>query len=132
MNTQDILGTGWAFPLQLDPQGRVAQVHGSVNVEHAIQMILLTRKGERIMRPEFGSQLHELVFEPNDEMTMGLAAQYVRDALAMWEPRIRVEAVDVTSDDDDASVMHISIQYEIKATHDKRSLVLPYFSIPGE
>ena len=132
MNTQDILGTGWAFPLQLDPQGRMAQVRGPVNVEHAIQMILLTRKGERIMRPEFGSQLHELVFEPNDEMTMGLAAQYVRDALAMWEPRIRVEAVDVTSDDDDASVMHISIQYEIKATHDKRSLVLPYFTIPGE
>jgi phage baseplate assembly protein W len=84
------------------------------------------------MRPEFGCQIHELIFAPNDATTAGLACFYVEEALGMWEPRIRVLEVNAHPDPDDAARMLVDIHYEIKATHDKRSLVFPFYRIPGE
>jgi len=95
-------------------------------------MILLTPKGQRIMRPEFGCEIHDLVFAPNDATTAGLAAYYVEEALKMWEPRITVRRIDANADPDDAARLLVKIDYEIKATYDQRSLVFPFYRIPGE
>ena len=129
---KDFLGTGWAFPLSIDQRGRVALARHEKDVEQAIRMILLTPKGQRVMRPDFGCNIHELIFAPNDATTAGLAAHYVKDALGMWEPRIDVLAVNANADPADNSRLLIEIQYEIKATHDRRSLVFPFYRIPGE
>src|SRR3954451_9113374 len=94
----DFLGAGLAFPVGVDSRGRIALAHRERDIEEAIRIILLTPKGQRVMRPEFGCQVHELVFAPNDATTAGLAEYYVREALAMWEPRIDVMAVVVSSD----------------------------------
>ena len=59
-------------------------------------------------------------------------AYYVQEALAMWEPRIQVTNVQVDIDPDNQERMLITIDYEIKATHDSRSLVFPFYHIPGE
>lgn len=128
----DFLGSGWAFPVGVDARGRIALARRERDVEEAIRMILLTPKGQRVMRPEFGCQIHDLIFAPNDATTAGLAAYYVEEALGMWEPRIRVLDVDATTDPGDASCMLIEIRYEIKATHDQRALVFPFYRIPGE
>jgi phage baseplate assembly protein W len=96
-------------------------------------MILSTVKGERVLRPEFGCQIHDLVFAPNDTTTTGLAAYHVEQALGMWEPRIRVIHVDVQpAERRGDSMLLISISYEIKATLDQRTLVYPFYRIPGE
>ena len=129
---RDYLGTGWAFPVSVDAQGRIALAHQERDIEEAVCIILLTPKGQRMMRPEFGCQIHDLLFAPNNATTAGLAAYYVEDALSMWEPRIRVEQVTARPDPDDASRLLIHIRYEIKATHDSRSLVFPFYRIPGE
>jgi phage baseplate assembly protein W len=128
----DILGCGWAFPVRVDARGRIALVRGEQDIEEAIRMILLTPKGQRVMRPEFGCQIHDLIFSPNDSTTMGLAAYYVEDALAMWEPRIDVKEVNASPDSDHPERLLITIQYEVKATYDSRTLVFPFYSIPGE
>jgi uncharacterized protein len=128
----DFLGTGWAFPVRIDARGRVALARQERDIEEAIIMILLTPKGQRVMRPEFGCQIHELIFAPNDLTTAGLAAYYVQEALAMWEPRIEVENVDVNPDEQNTDRLLIMIDYSIKATHDRRSLVFPFYRIPGE
>jgi uncharacterized protein len=128
----DFLGSGWAFPVGVDARGRIALARRERDVEEAIHMILLTPKGQRIMRPEFGCQIHDLIFAPNDATTAGLAAYYVEEALGMWEPRIRVLDVEATTDTDDSSRLLIEIRYEIKATHDQRALVFPFYRIPGE
>jgi phage baseplate assembly protein W len=128
----DFIGTGWAFPVRIDSRGRVAFSRRERDIEEAILMILLTPKGQRIMRPEFGCRIHELIFAPNDLTTAGLAAYYVQEALAMWEPRIDVQNVEVDVDDQNAERLLIEIEYTIKATHDKRSLVFPFYRIPGE
>lgn len=128
----DFLGVGWQFPVGVDARGRVALARGAHDVEQAIRMILMTPVGQRIMRPEFGCRIHELMFEPNDGSTAGLAAHYVERALGMWEPRIQVLGVRATADPEDGSRMLIDVQYEIKATNDRRSLVFPFYTIPGE
>jgi len=132
MEASDFLGAGWAFPVGVDTRSRIALAHGERDVEEAIRIILLTPKGQRVMRPEFGCQIHELMFAPNDSTTAGLAEYYVRESLAMWEPRIEVDSVTVTSDLIEQERLLIDIRYQIKATHDRRSLVFPFYRIPGE
>ena len=127
----DFLGVGWAFPVSVE-RGRVALARHERDVEQAIMIILLTPKGQRVMRPEFGCRIHDLVFGPNDATAAGLASYYVQDALAMWEPRIRVEEVTATPDPDDAGRLLVTIQYQLRATYDRRTLVFPFYRIPGE
>ena len=128
----DFLGVGWSFPVGVDARGRIGLAYGDSDIEQAIRMILLTPKGQRVMRPDFGCNIHELIFAPNDGTTSGLAAYYVEEALGMWEPRIQVIEVNADPDPADASRLLIEIHYEIKATHDRRSLVFPFYRIPGE
>jgi phage baseplate assembly protein W len=128
----DFLGVGWAFPVGLDARGRVALARQEVDIEQAIIMILLTPKGQRLMRPTFGCQIHDLIFAPNDAATAGLAVYYIEEALAMWEPRIDVLNVEIDTDPKTPERMLIMIEYRIKATHDRRSLVFPFYRIPGE
>jgi hypothetical protein len=101
-------------------------------LEQAILIILTTAQGERVMRPQFGSRLHELVFAPNNSATAAEACRYVEEALAMWEPRIRVSDVTAAPDPDRENALMIEIEYEVKATKDKRSLVYPFYLIPEE
>ena len=130
--TRDFLGTGWAFPVGVDARGRIALSRRERDIEEAILMILLTPKGQRVMRPEFGCQIHDLIFAPNDATTAGLAAYYVEEALAMWEPRIRVLEVNAGPDPQAQERLLLDIRYEIKATYDRRALVFPFYRIPGE
>lgn len=128
----DFLGVGWAFPIGVDARGRIALARHERDIEEAIRIILLTPKGQRPMRPEFGCQIHDLIFAPNDSTTVGLASHYVEEALAMWEPRIAVSQVRVRGDTAEVGRLLIEIDYQIKATHDRRSLVFPFYRIPGE
>ena len=130
--SRDIIGAGWSFPVGIDARGHVSLARREQDIEQAMLLILLTPKGQRVMRPEFGCQIHDLIFAPNDANTAGLATYYVEDALAMWEPRIRVLEVLTRSDDENPERLLITINYEVKATYDQRSLVFPFYRIPGE
>ncbi len=128
----DVVGSGWAFPPTVDARGRIALARQERDVEEAIRMILLTPIGQRVMRPEFGCRIHDLIFAPNEATTTGLARYYVQDALEMWEPRIDVREILVAPDPLNTGRLLIEIRYEIKATHDERALVFPFYRIPGE
>ena len=129
---EEIIGQGWAFPPQVGPQGGLSLTNDRNEIDQAIHIILSTSPGERVMRPTFGCRLHDLVFDPNNSHTAARARRYVEEALGMWEPRINVLRVTVTPDRDQANALIIEIQYEIKSTHDQRSLVYPFYLIPEE
>src|SRR3954464_265575 len=118
----EVLGSGLAFPLSVDRRGAVALAHGETDVEQAIVLILATAPGERPMRPEFGCELHDLVFETVDAATVGRTAAVgrvgaaVRRALARWEPRVDVTAVDVDLAAVASGRLDIRIEYAIRAT----------------
>jgi phage baseplate assembly protein W len=121
------LGSGLAFPLQVNNRGEIALVSGARDIEQAIRIILGTRQGERIMRPEFGCRVHDLVFEPRDSTTASLVRNYVQEALDFWEPRIQVTSVETFIDDENDGAILVEIEYQIKATHDTRSIVYPFY-----
>ena len=130
--TNPIIGSGWTFPPRIDAQGGISLTNEFSELEQAIQIILSTSPGQRVMRPTFGCRLQELVFAPNNSQTAAQARRYVEEALCMWEPRIRVNDVRVGPDPNSTSRLLIEIEYQVKATHDKRSLVHPFYLIPEE
>ncbi len=128
----DIIGSGWTFPPKIDAQGGISLTNDRSELDQAIRIILSTSPGQRVMRPTFGCRLQELVFAPNDSETAAEARRFVEEAIGMWEPRVRIVSVNVGPDPSEASRLVIEVEYQVKATHDKRSLVYPFYLIPEE
>ena len=129
---REIIGRGCAFPPQIGPQGRLALTNERNEIEQAIRVILATSPGQRVMRPTFGCRLRDLIFAPNNSHTAAQARRYVEEALAMWEPRIRLTQVLARPDPGEPSRLLIEIEYRVKSTYDQRSLVYPFYLIPEE
>ena len=124
--SEDYIGAGIAFPVSTNVQGSLQLSNGTLNLEENIRIILGTKLGERVYRPNFGSRLSELVFEPMNVQTLLLIRLYVREALEMWEPRIIL--VDIVTDPDPArGRVDINIIYQPKHSYDSRSMVYPFF-----
>jgi Bacteriophage baseplate protein W len=128
----DMLGSGLAFPLSVDHRGALAMASGEEDVEQALTIILGTAPGERPMRPEFGCEVHDFVFDSIDAAMVGRVESAVRAALDRWEPRIEVVAVDFDLDRAGEGVLEVMIVYRIRATNRERNLVYPFYVIPAE
>jgi phage baseplate assembly protein W len=124
------LGRGWAFPV-VARDGRVAFVAGEDAIEEAIQIVLGTSQGERVMRPEFGCGIWDLVMEANTAQLQGRVQQRVRDALIRWEPRIDVTDVRVESPPEQKHVLLIRIDYRVRSNNAFYNLVYPFFLQEG-
>lgn len=124
------LGVGLGFPLALDASGSLARAEYERSVRQAIWIVLGTAKGERVMRPEFGCRIHDLVFANLDSATLGRVDEEVRDALLRFEPRIDVLGVNAAPDRD-GEVLLISIDYEVRATNNVFNLVYPFYLEAG-
>ena len=116
----------------INGRGGIAMTRGEDDIDASIRVILATAKGERVMRPEFGSSIHDVVFAPNNPTTHGLIAFYVQEALNRWEPRIDVTGVNAQADLVEPGRVIVNIQYQVKATNDERNLVYPFYLIPLE
>ena len=130
--SNEFIGAGWAFPLELDQTGGFALVTDTREIEEAIRLIIGTAYGERPMRPDFGCAIHEFVFADADATTAGRIAYEVRLSLRRWEPRIEIDDVVVTVDAIERSLMYVDVHYRIKNTNDPRNLVFPFYTIPPE
>src|SRR6188768_2407222 len=93
---REFLGVGWKFPIQVTPGGSIARAGYEQRIEEAIYLILSTAPGERLMMPDFGCGIHDLVFAPNNVATVSMVTRAVRQALVAYEPRIDV--LDVTAE----------------------------------
>jgi len=120
------LGVGWSLPVAVDDTGEVAQAQYEESVRQSIWIILATSKGERVMRPDFGCGIHDLVFEVNSASTAGRVAQEVEQALLLQEPRIDLLDIQVEPGGD-GEVLLISIEYEVRATNNVFNLVYPFY-----
>jgi phage baseplate assembly protein W len=127
MTAPGFLGRGWSFPVTVDTDGRIAMSGDDDSIRQSIRSILSTAPGERVMRPDFGCPLHDLVFAVNDEATAAEVAAAVREALALWEPRIDVLDVYAAADPQAAQVLRIEINYEVRATNSRFNLVYPFY-----
>ncbi len=129
-----LIGKGWAFPVQIDGRGGISLAVDQTDLDQSIRVILSTRLGERVMRPDFGCRIHELTFAPINAQTIGLVHRYVEEAIGWWEPRIDLEDIEVTTDPAmrSAGKLLIQIRYRVRTTKDERSLVYPFYLISPE
>jgi phage baseplate assembly protein W len=127
MTAEAWIGRGPRFPLRPDPgTGSMAMVGGEQIVRQAIETILDTDPGERVMRPDFGCGLRRYLMEPNTAMTRAAMQREIDDALSQWEPRINVTAVAVTPGEE-PSLVWIQISYVRLADRREDNLVYPFY-----
>src|SRR5262245_35364335 len=115
-NAGKIFGKGISFPPRVGADGRVAWSEGETNVRESIRVILMTEQPERLRAPDFGGSLGRYLFEPNTVATRRSIQDRITKELALWEPRIDVQSVDVIQDPVDPTAAIATITYKLIAT----------------
>lgn len=129
--SKKFLGRGWEFPVEPDVEGKLNYSSEEKKIQESILMILGTARGERVIRPDFGSRLHELVFAPINTSTKSLIAHYATEALVTWEPRIDVLRVDVSDEEAAQGKLLVNIEYKVRATNSIFNYVCPFYLTEG-
>lgn len=125
------LGVGWKFPLQVDASGKIAVASYEQRVEESIYVILSTAKGERLMLPDFGCDIHQLVFAPNNPGTLATVSSAVQSALVANEERIDVLNVTATTSAEQPNLLLIRVDYRIRSNNAIGNLVYPFYITEG-
>jgi uncharacterized protein len=128
MTSGDFLGLGWNFPVTTGAGGQIAMAPSAEEgIRQSIWLILSTAPGERVMRPDFGCGISDLVFGVNNAGTANAVAGAVREALSQWEPRIDVLDVYAAPDPGRPNVLLIEIDYQVRSTNSRFNLVYPFY-----
>ena len=128
MDQGDFRGTGWRFPIIPQAGGALGYIDGDEGVAASVELLLRTVTGERVMRPEFGVTVPDLIFEPGSEQNLFAVEQAVRDAIVRFEPRIEIEVVRAVRDGVDVVV---ELRYRVLRTNTTRNLVFPFYVASG-
>jgi len=124
---KEFLGKGWKFPVELDKRGGVSFSQYEDKIKESILIILNTAKGERVMRPDFGCDIHDFVFSVINTSTLTLIQSAVKEALVLWEPRIEVLSVEILKERLHEGILLISIDYRVRKTNTEFNLVYPFY-----
>lgn len=125
------LGTGIRFPAMFSRvTKKTAVIRGIEKVNQSLGDIFSTRKGERVLNPEYGSDFHRLLFEINDEVLSDLLKIYALEAIERWEPRISVEDIKVIPSEDDEHAVNLIISYKISNSNIRGSYIYPFRKEP--
>lgn len=127
MGKNKIIGSGFAFPMQIDALGGAELSSDDENIRQSMMCIIGTAPGERMMRPTFGCAIHDILFEPNTAVTAAKIEYEVKRSLTEFEPRIGDVEVSAHPDDSEQSRMNVTISYTIRKTNTKANLVYPFY-----
>ena len=130
MTTENkFLGSGWQYPPEFsksDTFAKLAMVSGPENISQSLKALLTTNLGERLMRPDYGCGISQLLFELIDQRTVTKIRNSIADAILLYEPRINLLNVNVFQDQHNTGLLSISIEYIIKTTNSRFNLVYPF------
>lgn len=124
------LGTGPG--LQIAANGKMAMISDRESIRQSVLLLMATIPGERVMRPQYGCNLQQLAFMPNDATTHGLAIHYVKTALEQWEPRIDIIRIDADSNSENPNVIDITLDYQVRHLRQTEQLVFAYHLMGAE
>ncbi|WP_313514971.1 GPW/gp25 family protein [Sphingobacterium sp.] len=125
------LGTGWSFPPEFNKvSNSVELVSGIEDIDQSLNILLSTALGERVMQPKYGCDLTDYVFESLNSSVIGYLKDRVTNAILFYEPRIRVEQIEITSSDSMELIegrFTISIQYFVPGSNSRFNYVYDYY-----
>lgn len=129
METENsFLGKGWSFPPSFDPVTRqLEMLQGEEDIKSSLQILLSSRLGERVMQPEFGCNLDDLVFEDLDTTLITDLKNRVEVSILYFEPRINLNSIEIIPQTELEGKILLSINYTIRATNSRSNLVFPFY-----
>ena len=126
------LGRGWSFPPAFNRTFvGVEMLAQEADIASSLEVLLSTAQGERVMLPQYGCNLEELVFESLDTRMKTLMADKVESAILYHEPRIELERVRLDDSRELEGVVLIEVIYRVKATNSRFNFVFPYYKLEG-
>lgn len=127
-NGYAFLGNGWNFPVLPEKiTGRIQECSCEENIRQSIYLIIMTRKGERVMRPDFGCDIHKFMFDTVDYTILTMMKRAVEEALIRWEPRITDIQVQIFDRIQEKHGVEIRVDYRVRTTNNLFNLVFPFY-----
>ena len=131
-NQYAYLGRGWSFPPTFSYyDGTVNMLEGVADIESSLYLLLSTRLGERIMQPNYGCNMDNLVFEAMNLTLMTYLRDLVETAILYHEPRIKLDKVEIDSSDEAEGKLLIVIHYTVRITNSRYNYVYPFYINEG-
>lgn len=131
-NKISFLGTGWAFPPEFNlAQKQAKMISDEEDIESSLHVLLTTKLGERIMLPDYGCNLEELLFENLDRTLVTYVVELIKTAILYHEPRIDIIKIDISETDPLEGKLMIEIAYRVRATNSRRNMVFPFYREEG-
>jgi phage baseplate assembly protein W len=125
---KSFLGTGWGFPPTFDRKTKGVNLLTDVeDINSSLDILLSTKLGERVMVPNYGCNLEDLVFESLDIATETFITELIRTAILYHEPRIDLESVEYIKENRNEGIMLIKIDYTVRSTNSRSNFVYPFY-----
>jgi phage baseplate assembly protein W len=129
---KSFLGQGWAFPPEfLQDINSVALSDEEDNIRQNLHILFSTQCGERFMNSGYGTILQSLLFDDPDANMYSAIQETIRDAVILYEPRVKLEDVQIESDPQDQSKIMIAVSYTVVTNNSRRNFVYPFHLIEG-
>ena len=129
---QPFLGEGWGFPPEFNLKTKaVGMTNGEEDIKKSLEILLGTRLGERVMLPEYGCNLEELLFQPLDLTLITYVKDLIKTAILYHEPRIDLIGVQINTDNAVEGTLLINLDYIIRQTNSRGNMVFPFYREEG-
>ncbi len=126
------LGEGWSFPPHFDKKtGSLVTTTGEIDINRSLEILLSTRLGERLMLPQYGCNLEDLLFQPLDSTLQTYIKDLISTAILYQEPRIDVQEIVLGTAQEHEGIITIDITYIIRITNSRGNMVFPFYKIEG-
>jgi phage baseplate assembly protein W len=130
--SNSFLGTGWSFPPTFDASSNnVLMTSDEADIQLSLQILLATRKGERIMLPDYGCNLNEMLFEPITTTFKTYISEMIRTAILFYESRIDLNSVKIDDSRETEGVIAIVLDYTVRTTNSRFNFVYPFYKNEG-
>ena len=130
-DNNSFLGRGWSFPVSFHKEsGTVNMSEEEQDIRESLEILLSTIKGERVMRPDYGTDIHAKIFEPLRVSSAARLSQDIKRAILFHESRINVEDINYMQDPEEGYIL-IKIEYTIISTNTRTNLVYPFYFNEG-
>lgn len=131
-DNNSFLGTGWRFPPAFDLTDRHAMlVSAEDDIRESLHILFSTKPGERIMQPDYGCDLHAMVFAELDVSTITAIQDTIRRAVLHFEPRIILDGVDVDDARTIEGILILHLNYTVRTTNTRSNMVYPFYFLEG-
>jgi phage baseplate assembly protein W len=132
MSENDFRGVGWRFPIVPQAGGGLGYVGLDDNVHQSVRLLLQTTAGERLMRPELGVSVPDLVFEADSDQHLFQLEQELLETVQRWEPRVEVDRLTAERVPGTDNTVEVKVYYRVRRTNSPRTLVFPFYLAAGE